>query len=277
MRSPSSSSLGSSQGSARRSPKRKVTPSILEECLFGSTDLTAEERSRFAFSDSYAALVAGDQSMRSLATRGRNENSSKGGGDALIDDMLEPDNHNNTNKEQAETITYQRPDGVKLDVATPLDAPTASSDAIRGSIRLSDLNSVQHGGINNESKLLEDSNAELTQSLMDLGLGGGTVAASSRSNQTSSKSDNEERKRENTAKLDAWIEGEDEDEDNEDEDDEDDGNNQISKPDGRPGRAAQNVRWQRTEFHPSHRPQLQVQSRDERHEHQHEGVVAAGC
>ena len=129
MRSPSSSSLGSSTGSARRSPKRKVTPSILEECLFGSTDLTAEERSRFAFSDSYAALVAGDESMRSLATRARNENSSKGGGDALIDDMLEPDNHNNTNKEQAaETITYQRPDGVKLDVATPVDAPVAGSN-----------------------------------------------------------------------------------------------------------------------------------------------------
>ena len=229
MRSPSSSSLGSSTGSARRSPKRKVTPSILEECLFGSTDLTAEERSRFAFSDSYAALVAGDESMRSLATRARNENSSKGGGDALIDDMLEPDNHN---KQQAETITYQRPDGVKLDVATPLDAPTTSSDTIRGSIRLSDLNSVQHDGINNESKLLEDSNAELTQSLMDLGLGGGTVAAPSRSNQTSSKSDNEERKRENTAKLDAWIEGEDEDDDNEDDDDDDDNQITYTKPDG---------------------------------------------
>ena len=109
MRSPSSSSLGSSQGSARRSPKRKVTPSILEECLFGSTDLTAEERSRFASSDSYAALVAGDDSMRSMATR-RNENSNEGGGDALIDDMLEPDNRSN-NKQQAERLRTSVPMG----------------------------------------------------------------------------------------------------------------------------------------------------------------------
>lgn len=122
MRSPSSSSLGSSQGSARRSPKRKVTPSILEECLFGSTDLTAEERSRFAFSDSYAALVAGDQSMRSLAARGRNENSSKGGGDALIDEMLEPDNHINTNKEQSKCPTpplADDPDGTAAAPSRP--------------------------------------------------------------------------------------------------------------------------------------------------------------
>mmetsp|Transcript_19559 Transcript_19559/g.46258 ORF Transcript_19559/g.46258 Transcript_19559/m.46258 type:complete len:87 (-) Transcript_19559:947-1207(-) len=80
-------------------------------------------------------------------------------------------------------------------------------------MRLSDLNSGQHDGLNNESKLLGDSNAELTQSLMDLGRGG-TVAAPSQPHQTSSKTHNEERKRESTARLDAWIEGEDEDDNN---------------------------------------------------------------
>lgn len=229
--------------SSPKPPRRKVkvTPQILEQCLFGTTDLTAEERSRYAFSDSYAALAAADGNASHsagavAANHGRNQKSY-----GIIDDMLEADKSNKsdmmegTGTSQGETITYQRPDGAKLDVQTPIDGPSAhsSSDMNKTSTHLSDtLNSGQHDSLNDESKLLEESNAELTQSLMDLGLGGSRSEMSAPTSNEPSNSDTaaaKERKRESAAKLDAWIEGE------EDDDDDDDGdNNAVSytKPDG---------------------------------------------
>ena len=227
----------SSSSSPPKTPRRKVkvTPQILEQCLFGTTDLTAEERSRYAFSDSYATLATADGNGSQSVSSGAAPKS-----DAILDDMLEPDNDMTecTSTKKAETITYQRPDGAKLDVQTPTDGPSAHSDANKASAHLSDstLNSGQHDSLNDESKLLEDSGAELTQSLMDLGLGGSRSDISSMPSNKKSHDDAaaaKERKKESAAKLDAWIEGE-EDNNDDDDDDDDDDNNEVTytKPDG---------------------------------------------
>ena len=212
--------------------KVKVTPQILEQCLLGTTDLTAEERSRYAFSDSYAALAADGNASQSASGAASKS-------DVMLDDMLEPDHSNksdmmeNASADQAETITYQRPDGAKLDVQTPLDGSSAHSDTNKTSTHLSDtLNSGQHDSLNDESKLLEESNAELTQSLMDLGLGGSRSEMSAPTGNGKSiehAAAAKERKRESAAKLDAWIEREED-----DGEEEEDGNNEVTytKPDG---------------------------------------------
>jgi hypothetical protein len=221
-----SNSNAMSRPSPPRRNKVKVTPQILEQCLFGTADLTAEERSsRYAFSDSYAGL-AGDDANASRP--------SGGGANQKIDDMLESDTNTTTcpSDDVGTAITYQRPDGAQLAVPTPLAGSSAGSNrdgGASGHAGLSDtLNSGQHHSLTDESNLLGESNAELTQSLMDLGLGGDTSASSPPKDEAVAK----ECKRESPARLDAWIEGEEEDNSNDGGGGDDANPISYTKPDG---------------------------------------------
>ena len=178
----------------RKPERRKVTAAILEQCLFGATDANA----RHSFSQSYATLVGSSppaQSASNNNSSSNNDNNKVGSDDEkmdAIDAMLESDTNptdgDGGTAASTTAITYERPDGASVAVATT--NPSASQSL-----------STEHHDKHHDSKF-DDS--VMTESLMDLGLGGAASSANNISTEVVPPNRSDESERE-SRKLKEWV------------------------------------------------------------------------